>query len=59
MAEFPPHNIEDGKRMMIEQKFSRCNTPEELLSVLPKAKPVDRGSLLREVKEGVSAASPS
>ena len=53
MAEFPPHDIGDDKRMMLGERFSRCNTPEELLSVLPKAAPVDRGNLLREVKEGV------
>ena len=53
LAEFPPHDIDDAKRMAVEQRFGQCSTPEELLEALPKAVPLDRGNRLTKLKEGV------
>ena len=46
LADFPPHSIEDAKRMCVEKRFGGARTPEELLAILPRAKPFDNGVFL-------------
>ena len=46
-ADIPPHSIEDAKRMCVERRFKHARTPQELLDMLPRAKPFDNGAFLQ------------
>lgn len=47
IAEFPPQSFIDAKFMAIEERFSKCNTPKELLDALPVVVPMALGVLLK------------
>ena len=47
-AELPPHDMQDAKCMMIEQRFHAAQTPQELLDSLPKVSPMERGYFFHE-----------
>ena len=55
LADVPPHSLADAKRMAVERCFAKARTPQELLEMLPRAKPFDNGVFLKPLatRDGV------
>ena len=53
LASFPDTELQDAKFMMIEERFKKVQTPEELLKEMPVVKPLTEGEALQFEKEGV------
>ena len=49
LADMPPQSLQDAKAMSVQRRFGHAKTPQELLSLLPSAHPLDRGAFLRPV----------
>ena len=50
LADFPPQAVEDGKNMHIEETYTNCNAPEELLREVPLRFPSTDTGILRHAR---------
>ena len=45
--------MKDVKWMQIQRQYEACSTPQELYEALPQIQPLDRGTFLTPVSDGV------